>query len=131
MLMAGMAGGMAWAAITAFLRDRFNANEILVSLMLVYIAQLLLSYLVHGPLMDPEGFNFPQSKMLSDGLLLPIVLPETRLHLGIVLALAPLPPAGCTCRAVSRASACRWAAWRRWPRATPASRRAARCGPRC
>ena len=88
MLMAGMAGGMAWAAITAFLRDRFNANEILVSLMLVYIAQLLLSYLVHGPLMDPEGFNFPQSKMLSDGLLLPIVLPETRLHLGLVLALA-------------------------------------------
>ena len=88
MLMAGMAGGMAWAAITAFLRDRFNANEILVSLMLVYIAQLLLSYLVHGPLMDPEGFNFPQSKMLSDGLLLPIMLPETRLHLGIVLALA-------------------------------------------
>lgn len=88
MLAAGMAGGMAWAAITAFLRDRFNANEILVSLMLVYIAQLLLSYLVHGPLMDPEGFNFPQSKMLSDGLLLPIVLPETRLHLGLVLALA-------------------------------------------
>ncbi|MGZ8289792.1 MAG: ABC transporter permease [Telluria sp.] len=86
MLAAGAAGGMAWAAITAFLRDRFNANEILVSLMLVYIAQLLLSYLVHGPLMDPEGFNFPQSKMLSDGLLLPIVLPETRLHLGIVLA---------------------------------------------
>ncbi|NML60425.1 ABC transporter permease [Massilia sp. RP-1-19] len=86
MLMAGMAGGMAWAAITAFLRDRFNANEILVSLMLVYIAQLLLSYLVHGPLMDPEGFNFPQSKMLSDGLLLPIVLAETRLHLGLVLA---------------------------------------------
>ncbi|MCC6070258.1 ABC transporter permease [Massilia sp. GCM10020059] len=88
MLMAGMAGGMAWAAITAFLRDRFNANEILVSLMLVYIAQLLLSYLVHGPLMDPEGFNFPQSKMLSDGLLLPVLLPETRLHLGLVLALA-------------------------------------------
>lgn len=88
MLAAGMAGGMAWAAVTAFLRDRFNANEILVSLMLVYIAQLLLSWLVHGPLMDPEGFNFPQSKMVSDALLLPIVLPETRLHLGLVLALA-------------------------------------------
>jgi simple sugar transport system permease protein len=87
-LLAGMAGGMAWAAITAFLRDRFNANEILVSLMLVYVAQLLLSLLVHGPLMDPEGFNFPQSRMLSDGFLLPIILPGTRLHLGIVLALA-------------------------------------------
>lgn len=86
-LVAGMAGGMAWAAITAFLRDRFNANEILVSLMLVYVAQLLLSMLVHGPLRDPDGFNFPQSRMLSDGFLLPIILEGTRLHLGIVFAL--------------------------------------------
>lgn len=86
-LLAGMAGGMAWAAITAFLRDKFNASEILVSLMLVYVAQLLLSYLVYGVLMDPEGFNFPQSKLLSEGLLLPILIPGTRLHLGIVLAL--------------------------------------------
>ncbi|WP_019142534.1 ABC transporter permease [Noviherbaspirillum massiliense] len=86
-LVAGMLGGMAWAAITAWLRDRFNANEILVSLMLVYVAQLLLSLLVHGPLRDPEGFNFPQSRMLSEGFLLPIVLPGTRLHLGIVFAL--------------------------------------------
>jgi simple sugar transport system permease protein len=79
---------MAWAAITAFLRDRFNANEILVSLMLVYVAQLLLSLLVHGPLRDPDGFNFPQSRMLSDGFLLPNVIAGTRLHLGIVMALA-------------------------------------------
>src|SRR5436189_245697 len=81
-LLAGMLGGMAWAAITAFLRDRFNANEILVSLMLVYVAQLLLSYLVHGVLRDPEGFNFPQSKMFSEGFLLPILLEGTRLHFG-------------------------------------------------
>ncbi len=86
-LLAGMAGGMAWAAITAFLRDRFNANEILVSLMLVYIAQLLLQYMVHGVLKDPAGYNFPQSKMLPDGWLLPILISGTRLHLGIVLAL--------------------------------------------
>lgn len=86
-LVAGMAGGMAWAAITAFLRDRFNANEILVSLMLVYVAQLVLSYLVHGVLRDPEGFNFPQSRLLSSGFLLPILLPQTRLHVGILIAL--------------------------------------------
>ena len=86
-LLAGMLGGMFWAGITAFLRDRFNANEILVSLMLVYVAQLLLSYLVHGLLSDPDGFNFPQSKMFSDGFLLPIILPGTRLHVGLVLAL--------------------------------------------
>lgn len=85
-LLAGMAGGMAWAAITAFLRDRFNANEILVSLMLVYVAQLLLNLVVHGPLRDPEGFNFPQSRMLSDGYLLPNIIEGTRLHFGFAMA---------------------------------------------
>ncbi|HYD79116.1 MAG TPA: ABC transporter permease [Paucimonas sp.] len=84
---AGMAGGMAWAAITAYLRDRFNANEILVSLMLVYVAQLLLSYLVHGALRDPEGYGFPQSRLLSSEFLLPILVPQTRLHIGILIAL--------------------------------------------
>ncbi len=87
-LAAGMAGGALWAAITAWLRDRFNANEILVSLMLVYVAQLLLSYLVHGILIDPDGFGFPQSRLFSDGFLLPVILPGTRLHLGLLLALA-------------------------------------------
>lgn len=86
-LAAGALGGMAWAAIVAFLRDRFNANEILVSLMLVYVAQLLLNYLVHGPLRDPEGFNFPQSRLLSDGFLLPQLIEGYRLHFGMVLAL--------------------------------------------
>jgi ABC-type uncharacterized transport system permease subunit len=86
-LLAGMAGGMAWAAITAFLRDRFNANEILVSLMLVYVAQLLLSYLIHGALRDPEGVGFPESKLLSEGFLLPILVEDTRLHVGFIFAL--------------------------------------------
>jgi len=86
-LLAGVAGGMVWAGITALLRDRFNANEILVSLMLVYVAELLLSYLVHGALIDPDGFGFPQSRLFSDGWLLPSVLSGTRLHIGIILAL--------------------------------------------
>ena len=62
MLLAGVLGGMVWAGITALLRDRFNANEILVSLMLVYVAAQLLSYLVDGPWKDPQGYNFPQTK---------------------------------------------------------------------
>lgn len=86
-LLVGAAGGMAWAAIVAALKDRFNANEILVSLMLVYVAELLLSWLVHGALIDPDGFGFPQSRLFSDGFLLPVVMSGTRLHLGIVLAL--------------------------------------------
>src|SRR5271165_2476583 len=81
-------GGVAWAAIPAWLKTRFNANEILVSLMLVYVAKLTLSLLVHGPWRDPEGFNFPQSKMFTDAALLPNLLPGTRLNAGLVPALA-------------------------------------------
>lgn len=87
MLVAGMAGGMLWAAVPAFLRTRFNANEILVSLMLVYVASLVLSLLVHGAWRDPEGFNFPQSRLFTDGALLPNLLPETRLNVGFLIAL--------------------------------------------
>jgi simple sugar transport system permease protein len=88
MLFAGAAGGMLWAAVPAYLRTRFNANEILTSLMLVYVATLTLSLLVHGAWRDPEGFNFPQSRMFSDAALLPILLPGTRLNVALLLALA-------------------------------------------
>ncbi len=83
-------GGAAWAAIPAFLRTRFNANEILVSLMLVYIAQLLVSWLVFGPWIDPEGFNFPQTRMFADSALLPMLVEGTRLNYAFVLALGVL-----------------------------------------
>jgi ABC-type uncharacterized transport system permease subunit len=58
-LLAGVLGGMAWAALVALLRDRFNANEILVSLMLVYVAEMLLNYLVYGPVEGPAGLQLP------------------------------------------------------------------------
>ena len=86
-LVAGVLGGMAWAAIVALLRDRFNASEILVSLMLVYVAQQLLNYMVFGPWKDPQGFNFPQTKNFDPSTWLPALLPNTRLHWGFVLAL--------------------------------------------
>ena len=88
MMIAGILGGMFWAAIPAFLRTRFNANEILTSLMLTYVATLLLSFLVHGPWRDPDGFNFPESRIFSDSATLPVILTHTRLHLGAVFALA-------------------------------------------
>ena len=84
----GVLGGMAWAAIPAFLRTRFNANEILTSLMLTYVATLLLSFLVHGPWRDPDGFNFPQSKVFPSDLTIPILMEGTRLHAGALFALA-------------------------------------------
>jgi general nucleoside transport system permease protein len=89
-ILAGAAGGIAWAAIPAWLKTRFNANEILTSLMLVYVATLLLSWLVQGPWRDPEGFNFPQSKMFADAALLPILLAGTRLNAGFLIALAAI-----------------------------------------
>jgi len=88
MVIAGALGGMAWAAIPAFLRNRFNASEILVSLMLTYVASLVLSYLVHGPWRDPQGYNFPQSKMFDDTALFPILIETTRLNASLLIALA-------------------------------------------
>ncbi|HYD31561.1 MAG TPA: ABC transporter permease [Azospirillaceae bacterium] len=87
MLVAGMLGGMAWAAIPAFLRTRFNASEILTSLMLVYVGRLLLGFLLNGPLRDPEGFNFPESRLFNPEAMLPMMVPGTRMHLGAVFAL--------------------------------------------
>ncbi len=84
---AGALGGAAWAAVVALLRDRFNANEILVSLMLVYVANLLLNWLVFGPWKDPKGFNFPQSVSFSDGAAIPRILTGMRLHWGFAVAL--------------------------------------------
>jgi len=90
MVVAGGIGGMMWASIPAFLKTRFNTNEILVSLMLVYVAQLMVSWLVHGPMMDPEGFNFPQSRMFEDSALLPILVEGTRLNAAFLFALSAL-----------------------------------------
>ena len=75
------------AAIPAWLKTRFNTNEILTSLMLTYVGLLVLSYLVHGPWKDPEGQNFPESRLFHDSALLPILIDETRLNVGWLLAL--------------------------------------------
>lgn len=88
MVVAGILGGMLWGGIPAFLRTRFNANEILTSLMLTYVAGFLLSLLVHGVMRDPDGYNFPESRLFSDSAILPIILEGTRLHLGWLFALA-------------------------------------------
>ncbi|WP_119274932.1 ABC transporter permease [Taklimakanibacter deserti] len=73
MLILGIVGGMAYAAIPAVLKTRFSANEILTSLMLVYVARLLLDWLVRGPWRDPQGFNFPKTITFSDWQLLPML----------------------------------------------------------
>jgi len=91
MLLAGVLGGMVWAGIPALLRTRFNAHEILVTLMLVYVAIQLLGYLVHGPWKDPEGYSFPQTKQFESDATLPVLIPGTRLHIGALFALLAVP----------------------------------------
>ena len=86
-LLAGMLGGMVWGGLVALLRDRFNANEILVSLMLVYVAEMLLSYLVYGPWKDPKGYNFPQTITFLPETKIPRLVPNLRAHIGLVIAL--------------------------------------------
>ena len=90
MVVAGVIGGALWAALPALLKTKFNANEILTSLMLVYIAQLAVSWLVFGPWKDPAGFNFPQTETFADSALLPILIEGTRLNFAFVIALGVL-----------------------------------------
>lgn len=90
MVLAGALGGALWAAIPAWLRTRWGTNEILVSLMLVYVAQMLASWLIYGPWKDPGGYNFPQTRSFGDSALLPILVEGTRLHAGFLLALGAL-----------------------------------------
>ena len=87
-LLAGVAGGMLWAGITALLRDRFNANEILVSLMLVYVAVQVLNFLVYGPWKDPNGYNFPQTKTFEAVTQIPRFVQGSRVNIGLLIALA-------------------------------------------
>ena len=84
MLVLGVIGGMAWAAIPALLKNRFNTNEILTSLMLVYVAQYIFDWLVRGPWRDPQGFNFPKTVNFDGWQLLPR---WGDIHLGALFAL--------------------------------------------
>jgi simple sugar transport system permease protein len=84
----GALGGMAWASVVAVLRDRFGASEILVSLMLVYVAELLLDDLVYGAWKDPHGYNFPQTASFAASTAIPRLFDGQRANLGLVVALA-------------------------------------------
>jgi general nucleoside transport system permease protein len=88
MIIVGALGGAAWAGIAAFLRVRWNANEILTTFMLSSIALQLLYYLVTGPLRDPNGQNFPQSALFSDAALFGTLISSTRANTSLLLGLA-------------------------------------------
>ncbi|MFQ5622146.1 MAG: ABC transporter permease [Paracoccaceae bacterium] len=89
MTVAGALGGFLWAMIPAILKIRFNANEILVSLMLVYVSYNFLAAMVTGPMRNPVGFNFPESRSFqdADSTTLPILYEPLGIHVGVLVAL--------------------------------------------
>jgi ABC-type uncharacterized transport system permease subunit len=101
MMIAGVLGGMAWAAIAAALKTRMHTNEILVTLMLTYVATQLLIYLVSGPWRDPEGMNFPLSMSFTGDALFPRLYAGwrwswfrgTRLNASVFITLLAIPAA--------------------------------------
>jgi simple sugar transport system permease protein len=83
----GMLGGLLWGGICAGLRVAVNLNEALSTLLLNFVAPLILAYLVFGRWKDPQSFNLPLSKQYPDDARLP-VYGLTRMHAGILLAVA-------------------------------------------
>src|SRR5438445_453772 len=86
MFVLAAAAGALYALIPAICKVKFGASEILTSLMLVYVADLLLDYLVRGPWRDPNGFNFPTTAEFDPVATVPVLIEETRLHLGALIA---------------------------------------------
>ncbi|PCJ82808.1 MAG: sugar ABC transporter permease [Hyphomicrobiales bacterium] len=87
MVVAGMLGGALWALVPALLKVRFGANEILTSLLLVYVIQFLLDWLVRGPWRDPDGYNFPESRLFADDAITPLMVEGGRMHIGFAFAI--------------------------------------------
>ena len=86
MLVLGAVGGALYALIPAVCKVKFGASEILTSLMLVYVADLFLDYLVRGPWRDPNGFNFPTTAEFDPVATVPLLVDGGRLHLGAIFA---------------------------------------------
>ncbi len=85
-MLAGAAGGAAYAAVPAFLRVRFNVNEILTTLMLTYASVYLLNYLLAGPYKSPTSMGQPQTVLFSADQSLPYLIPGTIVQLNVLLA---------------------------------------------
>jgi len=90
-MLAGAAGGAAWASIAGYLRAKLGVNELLSTVMLNYIAAQLYGYLLRGPMIDPAelqtGSGTPQSVRLPKNAWIDRIIPGMRLHWGLALAL--------------------------------------------
>ena len=83
---AGMVGGGIWALIPALLKSFYRINEIIVTLLMNYVAINIVSYAVSGPMMAREA-PYPYSDEIPEGLFLPLIMPRTDAHLGAVIGI--------------------------------------------
>lgn len=84
-LIGGSLAGASWAGIAAMLRRRFHVLEVISTIMLNFVAAFIVSFLVRGPLQEPTHV-YPQTQTIPAHGRLPIVLPDTRLHVGALIA---------------------------------------------
>jgi len=85
-LLAALVAGAIWGGIPGMLKAVFGSSEIIITIMLNYVAVYFLSYLVDKPLREKSGF-YPQTDMIGENAFLPVLIPNTRLHLGFIIAL--------------------------------------------
>ena len=84
--LAGMAVGALWGSIAILLKLKFNANEMISTIMMNYIATNLVSWLLHGPIKQ-KGNPLAQTARLSDNAIIPVIIKRTRLHAGFIVVL--------------------------------------------
>lgn len=83
-VISAMLAGALWAGLAGWLKTRFNANEVITTLMLNYVATYFLAFLVYGPMMDPNG-ELAQSRILDESLRIPLIFTNYRIHAGIII----------------------------------------------
>lgn len=85
--LAAIVAGIIYGLFIGGIKAKLNANEVITTLMMDYIIAYLLSYLIYGPMMDPDGHGFPQTSLFAEKLMLIKIIPNTRLHFGLIIAL--------------------------------------------
>jgi simple sugar transport system permease protein len=84
---ASATAGASWAWAAAELKRRANVPEVISTIMLNFIALDLVGYLVRGPMQEPTHI-YPQSASIAEGARLPLIVPGSRLHIGVLIAIA-------------------------------------------
>lgn len=88
LLVAGAVAGMVWLLVPLGLRLRFGVDEVVTTLLLNFVAVLIVSMMIEGPMKDPMAFGWPQSEPVPSNAMLPRIMTGMRLHVGLLIAIA-------------------------------------------